>query len=50
MEDDGKKRSLTGWEKAAIVIIVILIVIIMILVFREELEKYYELFMNWYES
>jgi hypothetical protein len=42
------KRSLTGWEKTAIVVIVILIIIILVLVFREQLEGYIKIFLNWY--
>ena len=50
MTDDGKKRGLTVWEKIAIVIIVILALIILALIFREELEEYLKLFLDWYRS
>jgi hypothetical protein len=42
------KRGLTGWEKAAITVIVILMIIIVVLIFREDLEEYLRVFMNWY--
>lgn len=48
MTANGKKRGLTGWEKTAIVVIVILIIIITALIFRERLEEYFRIFMNWY--
>ena len=50
MTDKGKRRGLTGWEKAAIVFIVILIIVILALIFREQLEEYIKVFMDWYES
>lgn len=50
MAVDKKKRSLTGWEKTAITVIVVLIVIILALVFKEELEGYLNIFMDWYGS
>ena len=45
-----RKRGFTGWEKTAIVIIVILIIVILALVFRDQLEEYIRVFMNWYRN
>ena len=47
---DNNKRNLTPWEKTAIVIIVILIFVIVVLIFRDQIEKYIEVFINWYRS
>ena len=48
MTGERKKRDLTGWEKTAIVVIVILILVILALIFREQLEEYIRVFMEWY--
>ncbi len=50
MTGDEDKKNLTGWEKAAIVIIVILILVIAALIFRDQIEEYIKIFMNWYRS
>jgi hypothetical protein len=48
MTVEKKRRGLTGWEKTAIVVIVILIITILALVFRDQLEDYFRVFMDWY--
>jgi hypothetical protein len=47
---DNKKRRLTAWEKIAIGIIVILIIVIVLLVFVDQLQDYFDIFLNWYSS
>jgi hypothetical protein len=50
MRNDSGRRGLTGWEKTAIVVIVILIIVILALVFRDQLEEYVRVFMDWYRN
>ena len=50
MIKDEKRKNLTRWEKAAIVIIVILILVITALIFRDHIEGYIKIFVNWYRS
>jgi len=50
MTEDKNKNNLTGWEKAAVVIIVILIFVIAALIFRDHIEEYIKIFINWYRS
>ncbi len=48
MKGEGRRRGPTGWEKTAIVVIVILIIAILALIFRDQLEEYIRVFINWY--
>lgn len=50
MTGEDKKRGLTVWEKTAIAVIVVLIIIILILIFRDQLEDYIRIFMEWYRN
>ena len=50
MTGEVRRRGLTRWEKTAIVVIVILIIIILVLIFREQLEEYIRIFMEWYRN
>jgi hypothetical protein len=50
MNGKGEKRSLTVWEKTAIAVIAVLIILILVLIFREQLEEYIRIFMDWYEN
>lgn len=50
MTEDGNKKNLTRLEKAAIAIIVILVFVIAALIFRDYIEEYIKIFMNWYRS
>lgn len=50
MRGDEHKNRLTLWEKLAIAVIVFLLVIIVIVIFYEEIEKFVEAFMDWYEK
>jgi len=50
MIEDDKRKNLTRWEKAAIVIIVILILVITALILRDHIEGYIKIFINWYRN
>ena len=50
MTGESKRRGLTGWEKTAIIVIVILIIVILALIFRDQLEEYIRVFMDWYRN
>ncbi|MCD4668886.1 MAG: hypothetical protein K8S14_00405 [Actinomycetia bacterium] len=50
MTEDENKRNLSLWEKAAIVIIVILVLVIAALIFKDHIEEYVNVFMDWYRN
>lgn len=51
MKGEGqKKKSLTFWEKASILIIIFLIIVILVLIFYQQLMEYLEILKAWYES
>ena len=50
MVEDENKRNLSSWEKAAIVIIVILVLVIAALIFKDHIEHYLKVFLNWYRN
>jgi hypothetical protein len=45
-----KKKGLTRLEKTAIVVIIILVIIIVGLIFKDRIEEYIKIFMEWYTA